>query len=98
MLLIDCPYCGVRDESEFVCGGEAHIVRPADPDQVSDQQWAEYLFMRSNPKGIHRERWVHDHGCRRWFNVCRDTVTHQIVAVYKMGEMGPDIDEDGQST
>lgn len=95
MLLIDCPYCGARDESEFVCGGEAHIVRPADPDQVNDEQWAEYLFMRSNPMGLHRERWVHEHGCRRWFNVCRSTVTHRIVAVYKVGESAPDIREDG---
>lgn len=98
MLLIDCPYCGARDEAEFVCGGEAHIARPVDPDQVSDEQWAEYLFMRSNPRGLHRERWVHEQGCRRWFNVCRDTVTHRIVAVYKMGEMAPDIEEDGRLT
>jgi len=24
------------------------------------------------------ERWVHTAGCRRWFNVVRDTVTHEI--------------------
>ena len=28
MLNIKCPYCGFRDESEFSCGGEAHIIRP----------------------------------------------------------------------
>lgn len=85
MFLIDCPHCGARDESEFTCGGEAHIVRPPDPDQVTDAQWAEYLFMRNNRKGLHFERWVHVHGCRRWFNLCRNTVTHEIVAVYTMG-------------
>ena len=89
MFLIDCPHCGERDEAEFVCGGEAHIVRPPDPDAVSDEQWAEYLFMRTNPKGLHFERWAHEHGCRRWFNACRSTVTHQIVAVYAMGEPAP---------
>ena len=32
------------------------------------------------------ERWVHTAGCRRWFNVVRDTVTDRIDAVYRMGE------------
>ena len=45
MLLIDCPYCGPRDEHEFSCGGEAHIARPLEPDSLSDEQWADYLFM-----------------------------------------------------
>ena len=40
MLLIPCPYCGERAESEFSCGGEAHIARPADPEKVSDEDWA----------------------------------------------------------
>jgi sarcosine oxidase, subunit delta len=89
MLLITCPWCGGRDEIEFRCGGEAHIRRPPDPDAVSDAEWADYLFMCSNPKGNHRERWVHVHGCRRWFNVVRNTVTHEIVAVYRMGDPVP---------
>jgi heterotetrameric sarcosine oxidase delta subunit len=89
MLLIECPYCGPRDESEFSCGGEAHIVRPLQPDALDDEQWAEYLFMRSNTRGAHRERWVHSQGCRRWFNVCRDTVSHEILAVYAIGAKPP---------
>ena len=56
MLLIPCPWCGPRDETEFRCGGEAHISRPADPDALSDDEWADYLFMRRNPKGTYRER------------------------------------------
>ncbi len=86
MLLIECPWCGLREESEFRCGGEADIVRPVDPGTLSDAEWADYLFMRANPKGRHRERWVHEYGCRRWFNVERDTVTHEILAVYRMDE------------
>ncbi|MDG2416820.1 MAG: sarcosine oxidase subunit delta, partial [Pelagibacterales bacterium] len=31
----------------------------------------------------------HDHGCRRWFNVMRDTVSDEILATYKMGEEKP---------
>ena len=89
MLLIPCPYCGERHEAEFSPGGEAHILR-ADPATSSDRDWAEYLYYRSNPKGLHRERWFHAFGCRRWFNVARDTMTHEIRAVYKMGEPPPE--------
>jgi sarcosine oxidase subunit delta len=89
MLLIPCPWCGRRDESEFTYGGEAHIARPAKPDALSDAKWADYLFMRTNPKGAHRERWAHTHGCGRWFNVARDTVSHDIAAAYKVGEKPP---------
>ena len=89
MLLIECPWCGPRDEHEFSCGGEAHIVRPAAPDALDDAEWADYLFMRTNTKGLHHERWCHAHGCRRWFNVRRDTLTHEILAVYPMGEPPP---------
>lgn len=89
MLLIPCPWCGPRDELEFHYGGEAHIRRPADPDSLDDRAWAEYLFMRNNPKGPFAERWVHSAGCRRWFNLVRDTATHRILAVYKIGDRPP---------
>jgi sarcosine oxidase subunit delta len=89
MLLITCPWCGERAQDEFVCRGEAHISRPAEPDRLSDEEWADYLFMRSNPKGLHAERWLHRHGCRRWFNALRDTVSDRILAVYKPGEPKP---------
>ena len=95
MLLISCPWCGPRDETEFRCGGEAHIARPRDPDACSDAEWADYLFMRANTKGLYRERWVHSQGCRRWFNVLRHTVSHRILAVYRMGEPPPVIGEKG---
>ncbi|MBH62276.1 MAG: sarcosine oxidase subunit delta [Alphaproteobacteria bacterium] len=91
MLLIPCPWCGPRDEIEFGCGGEAHIARPENPDELSDEAWADYLFNRANPKGPFAERWVHSHGCRRWFNVVRDTATNEILAVYEMGAPRPKI-------
>jgi len=93
MLLIDCPYCGPRDEIEFRCGGQAHLARPPDPETLTDEEWADYLFLRDNPKGLHAERWVHEAGCRRWFNLLRDTVSHRIVAVYRMGEARPEVTE-----
>ena len=92
MLLIPCPWCGPREEGEFSPGGEAHIARPANPDALSDEAWADYLFMRTNPRGRHLEQWVHTHGCRRWFNVERDTVTYRIRSVYKVGEAPPGAD------
>ena len=90
MLLITCPHCGSRPELEFSYGGEAHIARPLEPAKVDDRAWADYLFHRTNPKGVHAERWWHAHGCRRWFNALRDTVSDRIVATYAMGEGRPD--------
>jgi sarcosine oxidase, subunit delta len=87
MLRIECPWCGTRDEPEFTYGGESHIVRPS-PD-CSDEAWAVYLFVRNNPKGPLAERWCHSFGCGQWFNVLRDTVSHRIIAVYRMGEPLP---------
>ena len=78
MLRIPCPWCGPRDEPEFHWGGEVPLLRPGPPETVSETTWAEYLFMRDNPKGWVRERWVHAFGCRQWFVVVRNTVTHEI--------------------
>jgi len=93
MLHIPCPWCGLRDETEFSYGGQAHIVYPADPHALSDEEWAQYLFMRENPKGLFLERWVHSQGCRRWFNAQRHTVTHQISVTYKPGGARPTVQE-----
>jgi heterotetrameric sarcosine oxidase delta subunit len=99
MLRITCPWCGTRDQLEFTCGGEGHVIRPPDPAAVSDEEWADYLFYRQNPRGVHCERWVHAHGCRQWFNVARDTVTHEILEVYRMGEQpsGPWLETKAQA-
>ena len=48
MLLIPCPHCGLRAESEFSYGNEAHIARPEDPAAIGDQEWADYVFLRSS--------------------------------------------------
>ena len=87
MLLIPCPWCGNREETEFSYGGQAHIIRPKDPYAQSDEEWADYLMMRTNTRGLYHEQWCHAAGCRRWFNVTRDNVTYRIVAAYKIGEV-----------
>jgi sarcosine oxidase, subunit delta len=87
MMQLACPWCGVRDEPEFACGGTTHIARPA-PD-ASDQEWGEYLFFRDNPKGVQYERWRHAYGCGQWFNLARNTVTHEVLSVYGISESAP---------
>jgi sarcosine oxidase subunit delta len=92
MLLIDCPYCGMaRPEIEFRYGGEAHIARAADPSTLSDEELANFLYFRSNPKGVLAERWRHAFGCGCFFNCLRDTLSDKILAVYKAGEPRPDV-------
>jgi sarcosine oxidase, subunit delta len=91
MFLIRCPYCGERDLSDFAYGGEAHIARPADSESMSNGEWGGYVFVRSNPKGLHAERWNHQAGCRRWFNMLRNTATDEILAVYRIGEPRPEL-------
>lgn len=87
MLHIWCPWCGEhREEEEFHPKGQAHIVRPADPDACSDEEWGDYLFFRDNPRGVHRELWVHAAGCRKFFNVVRNTVSYEILETYRIGE------------
>jgi heterotetrameric sarcosine oxidase delta subunit len=92
VLRIFCPYCGVRDEPEFVFGGPAHLARPL-PD-VDDATWTSYLFTRENRVGVQLERWLHSYGCARWFNVARDTRTHEILKTYVMGDPKPALPDD----
>lgn len=89
MLLISCPNCGSRDETEFHYGGQAHVPYPENPNELNDREWAEFLFYRDNTKGAFAERWLHSTGCRQWFNMLRDTVTYDIQAVYPMGAPRP---------
>ncbi|MGY3569849.1 sarcosine oxidase subunit delta [Vibrio paucivorans] len=97
MLQIYCPYCGeLREEEEFHYSGEAHIERPMEPEALNDQEWGHYLFHRKNTKGTHQEMWFHATGCRKFFNVSRNTVTYKIEHVYKMGEHAPSNRKDGE--
>lgn len=90
MIQIHCPYCDeTRPEIEFAYGGEAHIARPIDPSTLDDAQWEAFLYVRRNPRGNHAERWRHVHGCGRFFNAVRHTVTDRFVTTYKAGEPRP---------
>ena len=90
MLLINCPYCGEeRPELEFRNAGEAHIARPTNITEVDDGDFEAFLYLRTNPKGIVYERWRHVHGCGRFFNAVRDTVTDRFFTTYKAGMPKP---------
>ena len=83
MLQIHCPYCQeLREEEEFSYCGEAHIQRPKEPEALSDVEWGDYLYFRNNPRGPHHEMWYHAAGCRRYFNVTRDTLSYEIRETY----------------
>jgi sarcosine oxidase subunit delta len=79
MLRIPCPFCGLRDHSEFVYEGDATVDYPAL--DAPREAWFEAVFLRDNPRGAHLERWHHVQGCRALLIVERDTLTHAIGAV-----------------
>ena len=77
MLLINCPFCGERNETEFIYGGPVGPVRP-EPATCSDEVWLDYLLNVPNPVGPVEERWWHARGCGDWFTIWRNTATHEI--------------------
>jgi sarcosine oxidase subunit delta len=87
VLAIECPWCGKRDEEEFSFGGPWNKPRPVNPELLSDEEWADYLYIRDNERGVALERWRHTFGCRQWFVCERHSVTHEITAIYKNDEV-----------
>lgn len=74
-MLIPHPLLGLRDAQEFTCLGDARLMdRPTDPADFHD-----YVYLRDNPAGIHRELWYHEQGDRSWLIVTRNTLTHEIL-------------------
>ena len=59
MLLIPCPWCGAARRDRVSLRRRGAHRAAADPDALDDAAWADYLFMRNNPKGMFAERWVH---------------------------------------
>jgi sarcosine oxidase subunit delta len=88
MLLLICPNCGITaEETEFAAGGEAHLRRMGPGSSNGD--FADYLFTRRNPCGVHFERWRHAFGCGKWFHVARDTATLEIFGSYAAQATAP---------
>ena len=80
MIRIKSPFCGWRYHSEFTYAGAATKVRP-EHGSTDMYAWLDYVYLRDNPKGMHKEYWHHSHGCRQWLIVERDTTTHEVTAV-----------------
>ncbi|MBI1775435.1 MAG: sarcosine oxidase subunit delta [Proteobacteria bacterium] len=78
MILIRCPHCGERDQTEFSYIGDGTLTRPPDDPAVPLERWYDYVYLRDNPRGAHSELWQHGQGCRAFVLVRRDTVTHAI--------------------
>jgi methylglutamate dehydrogenase subunit B len=78
---IACPYCGERGNEEFSYLGDASVVRPDGATTDVAQSFAEYVYLRENRSGLHRELWYHAAGCHGWLVVTRDTMSHRITHV-----------------
>lgn len=79
-MLIPHPLLGPRDAQEFTYLGDARLIER--PDGMGEDALAafnDYVYLRDNPAGLHRELWFHEQGDRSWLIVTRDTVTHRIV-------------------
>lgn len=98
MLIIDCPHCGPRMETEFHYGGQADVAYPADAANLPDADWAQFLFYRDNPRGDFAERWVHTAGCRKWLTVTRNTVTNEFTSTPRAGAIAPEASTDAHVT
>ena len=81
-MIIHHPLLGPRDAAEFVYLGDASLInRPDWQADGAQDQFHDYLYLRDNPAGSHRELWYHEQGDRSWLVVTRDTLTHEITDV-----------------
>ena len=78
MLIIPCPFCGPRDESEFAYCGPKFARRPEDAGAIESEEWVENLTVPPNPVGPVLEHWRHVRGCGAWVLIERDTMTHDM--------------------
>jgi sarcosine oxidase subunit delta len=79
MKMMPCPLNGPRNISEFVCGGEVKAM--PHPATGTDREWAEYLFIEDNARGVVREWWLHVPSSY-WFIAERDTATDAILRTF----------------
>ena len=83
MLLIPCPYCGERDESEFSYGGSSRNY-PTLGEDHSIVDWYQSIYFASSDRNWLHEYWYHNAGCERWIEVKRDLYTHKIEPVSRI--------------
>lgn len=81
-MIIHHPLLGPRDAAEFICLGDASLIdRPDWQAEDAADRFHDYLYLRDNLAGEHRELWFHEQGDRSWLVVTRNTLTHEISRV-----------------
>jgi heterotetrameric sarcosine oxidase delta subunit len=79
MLLITCPWCGPRTQTEFTYEDDATLQRPH-MDNMDAKAHYEYVYLRDPRRGEQDELWRHGAGCGKFLKVRRDTLSHEIIA------------------
>jgi methylglutamate dehydrogenase subunit B len=80
-MIINHPILGLRDAQEFIYLGDAALINRPDGLTATAEEMHDYVYLRDNPAGYHRELWYHEQGDRSWLVVTRNTVTHEITSV-----------------
>lgn len=84
-MLINHPLLGPREAREFIVLGDAALIDRPEGLQggalAPPEDFADYVYLRDNPAGAHRELWFHEQGDRSWLVVTRDTLSHEILSV-----------------
>lgn len=81
-MIINHPLLGPRDSQEFTYLGDAKLIdRPDWQAEAALDDFYEYLYLRDNPSGLHKELWYHEQGDRSWLVVTRNVATHEITLV-----------------
>ena len=81
---MNCPLNGSRNISEFICFGE--VTDMPNPNELSDEQWADFMWMSNNTAGVVREWWCHT-ATSYWFIAERNTITDEILKTYPASDV-----------
>ena len=83
MMLITCPWCGRRAQTEFSYIDDATARRP-NMDSVNEAEHFKFVYECDSRRGVQYELWHHHAGCGKFFKIHRDTITHEIHATSKL--------------
>jgi len=89
-MIIPHPLLGPRDAAEFSYLGDASLINRPTP-EAGIGAMHDYLYLRDNPAGEHRELWYHAFGDRSWLVVTRNTVTQEITRVELARDIATDL-------
>ncbi len=76
---IPCPHCGPRIHDEFTTTATPRCADRLRTAPDAEAAFYDYVYVRNNPFGLHRELWFHQGGCHEWLVVERDTRNHEVI-------------------